>query len=260
MEADGLPEVQRIVIAPVQIDPPHVPLRAPADQASLGAGACQVDRERQRPRPVEDAARVDDLPLLQQQPPFAAADGPWLRAARAAKAQLVEARSRSHHDAEAAGSHLQVKLALITFVHLVEQGRLIGDQSRQNVQTAGGALRIGERGNFALQPDGLEQWDDVQAPALQHRTPRQIHPEALEVGVQLAHFLQDFFPLAGEKARIYRVGHLAQAQVDAGRLDLVVQNVRENGHGCDIPTRHHLPDLLTRQDAGVYRRAAGRFH
>ncbi len=137
MEADGLPEVHRVVVAPVEIDPPRVPPGAPANQAAVGARARQVDRERQIAGLVRHATRVGDLSLLQQLPPFAGADRLGLRAASAPEAQLIEARSRSHHDAETARSHFQVELALVAFLHLVEQRGLIGDQSGENVQPAG---------------------------------------------------------------------------------------------------------------------------
>ena len=67
VNAQRLPEIQRIVVAPIQIDALGVFLGAPADERVVGAGAAQVHGERQDPRPVARLGRrrrvaADDEP------------------------------------------------------------------------------------------------------------------------------------------------------------------------------------------------------
>ncbi len=177
-----LPEVERVVMGDLlDVDQPGVVARLVADDAGAGI-AREVDRE-------GDAAMAhhrlagggpDQLVLLLQlaQRRVAAAR----RAA--AHAKLNQPRAGAHQDAEGARRDLGIERPLIALAHPVELRPVIGDQAGEDVEPPGRALGVGDRRGALAQRQMLDQRDDVDAAALQHRAVRQVdavHRQVLEL-------------------------------------------------------------------------------
>src|SRR5690606_29830421 len=103
------------------------------------------------------------------------------------------------------------------------------------------------------QRDAFRERDHVHAALLQYRTLPEIEPEALKIGIELLHFLQDLDATTREKAGIDGVGVGAEAQVDTCGLKLVGLDVAEDFRGPDLSIIDHLANGLHGQDAGVGR-------
>ena len=125
---------------------------------------------------------------------------------------------------------------------LVEGGDAVGDHAREDVEPAGGAFRIGGGGESCRQRQAFEQRHDIDAAGLQHRALRQVD----RVQLQVAELGSDLRLGAREEARAHAVGHGAEAQVEAGRLQLVGQERLGQPH---MPGLDQGADRLHRQDA-----------
>src|SRR5579864_115321 len=136
MKANRLPEIERVVVASVEVDTLGMLFRAPANQTAVDACPDQVNREGEVSRTVDDFGG-GDLSFSQQLFPVHRRDGAWRFAPRPAESQLVEARPGPHDHAEAARRNLQVQLPLVPFLDLIEQGRLIGNEAREDVEPPG---------------------------------------------------------------------------------------------------------------------------
>ncbi len=176
---------------------------------------------------------------------------PLLPGAAAAEADLGEARALAHDDAEGARDDLGVELALIARGHLVEGAAAVGDEAREDVEPAGGALGIGGGGDPAGKPEPLQQRHDIDAVPLQDRALGQVDLMQRE----LLDLLGDRRILARQEARPDPVGDGAQAQVEARRLHLSRQHV---DLGPDLIVADQGADLLIGQQSGTGRACGGR--
>ena len=160
----------------------------------------------------------------------------------AAQAQLAQARALPHQHAEGARRDLGVEHAAVLLLHLVEGGALVGDEAREDVEPAGRALRVAHRRGAMAQVEPFEQRDDVDAALFQHAARGDVHlvhRELVELGLDRA--------LAGQEAGTDAVRDRTEAQVEAGGLELLVDDRLERE---DLLPRHHRPKFLARQDAG----------
>ena len=202
--------------AAVDID--HVgmpPCLEPDDPSRLVAG--NIDRKGE---PVADRlrpGRTIDQPDLLVQPAQRRIAEPGRAAA---DAQLHQARAGAHQDAEGARRDLGKERTLVAFANAVEFGAVIGDDPGEDIEPAGRALRVGGRRSAFAQRHIFEQRNDINAVLFENGAPRQVdavHREEFEL---VAHAR----PRAGHKARPHPIGNLAEPQIDAGGLDLIVAN------------------------------------
>ena len=167
------------------------------------------------------------------------ADG-RLRAAAEAKLQQAVAGARKH--GEGARRNLCVEFAGIAGGNAVEGAGAVGDGADEDVDAAGRALGIGGGGKIGWQFQPLLQRHHVDAAGLQHGAARQVervHDEAVvePVGDDL---------LARQEAGAQAVGDLAEAEVEAGRLDLVEEHA---ALGRDRPRFDDAMEFGVRQHA-----------
>src|SRR4051812_1311159 len=215
MRVDRLPEIARVVMK-TAVDVDHIgmpPRLVPDDPGRLVAGYIDGKGE-----PVADRLRLGwtiDQPDLLMQPAQRRIAEPGRAAA---DAQLHEARVGAHQDAEGARRDLRKERTLVALADAVEFGAVIGDDPGEYIEPAGRALWVGGRRGAFPQRYIFKQRDDINAVLFENRALRQVdvvHREELEL---VAHAR----PRAGQKARPHTIGDLAEPQVDAGRLDLIV--------------------------------------
>ena len=145
------------------------------------------------------------------------------------------------------GDDLGVELALIARRHLVEGAAAVGDQAREDVEPAGGALGIGGGGDPGAELEPLQQRHDIDAVPLQDRALGQVD---LMQG-ELLDLLGDGRVLAGQEAGAHAIGDGAQAQIEARRLHLLRPDIVL---GPDLVVADQRLDLLIGQDAGTLQR------
>ena len=159
-------------------------------------------------------------------------------------AELHQARAGAHQDAEGARRDLGKERTLVALADAVEFGAVVGDHPGEDIEPAGRALRVGGRRSAFAQRHIFEQRNDINAVLFENGAPRQVdavHREEFEL---VAHAR----PRAGQKARPHPIGNLAEPQIDAGGLDLIVANRLWRQ---DLPAlRHRLAQQLRRQQAG----------
>ena len=120
-----------------------------------------------------------------------------------------------HLDREGARHDLQVELAAVAGADLVEAVVAVGDHPGEDVEPAGRALRVRLGAHVLGQRQLLDQRHQVGPVALEHGAVAQVDPlegEALDL-------LLDRRVDVGQEAAAQRPGEVAEAQVDAGRLD-----------------------------------------
>jgi hypothetical protein len=105
---------------------------------------------------------------------------------------------------------------MVAGLDAIEPASLVRNHAGEHVEAAGRAFRIGGRRNLLGQRQTFQQWHDVNAAGFQHGT------------VAERNFVQFQFVYApgnrgaaGQKACAHAIGHLAQTQIEAGRLDLI---------------------------------------
>ncbi len=160
-----------------------------------------------------------------------------------AEADLRQPRALAHQHWEGARADLGIKRPMIAGFDAVEAAQLIGNDASEHVEPAGRAFRIGGGGNIVGQRQAFQQRHDIDAAGLQHgavaeRDFMQLQPvDAL--GDRRA---------AGQETRAHAIGDFAEPQVEAGRLDLVGDEVggRQNPAGGGQPLDHAV-----RQDSFV---------
>ena len=220
------------------------------------AVAAEVEAEEE---PVVDGhvAGVDGLAVAEQQGlapvevaqvvvgELGAADG---------EAELVEAQVLAHPDGEGQRHDLEVEVAGVTRGHLVEAVAAVGDDPGEDVEAAGRALGVGLAGHARRQGQALLQRDEVRPVGLEHG--------ALPVEVELVDHVV-LHPLGhgvppGQEAAPDAVGHLAEAQVEAGGLDVLPRDgeaPRRDDAGVDGGG-----EVLAGEDAFLAGRHDGRRH
>ena len=163
------------------------------------------------------------------------------RGRAAPQAELVEPGAGAHQDAEGARRDLGIERAGIAAFDHVEPAALVGDQAGEDVEPAGRALGIGEAG-VARQLQAFEQRHDIDAALFQHRALGQIDRVGREFGQDLGHRAA----APRQEAGAHPIGDLAQAQIEARRLELVLANWHI---GADLADGDEVLDRLDGQDA-----------
>jgi len=238
-----VPELGRIVGAdPVDVDQRRVAPRAEPDQSGawpIGRIAAEVDGQVQgcplhgcRPgglagRPL-GRALGRPLGCLADQPDLGVdrTQGGVARCRRAAaQAQLVEPRTLAHQDREGLGRYFGVERTPVAGRHAVELAGVVDDQPHEDIQSADRGLGVGPAGERRAQRQALLQFDDVDAAGLQYRARAQVDLVQAELGGGLG----DLAAGAGQEAGADPVRRGAQAQIQAGGLDLVGGRRRVGG-------------------------------
>src|SRR6202008_314530 len=134
--------------------------------------------------------------------------------------QLIEPRALAHEQRKGARADLGIERAMITLLDVIEGLAVVGDQAREYVQPPGRAFRVcGARdteGKF--QP--FQQRHEVDATRFQHRTGFEVDFVNGEVGK----LVRDLGVFARQETGADAIGDGAQAQIDAGGLDLLVDD------------------------------------
>ena len=157
---------------------------------------------------------------------------------------LVESAAAPRLDAEAARRDLGIEPALVAARDVVEDLAPVRDEPREDVEPAGRALRVRHGGDDLGQVQMLDQLDDIDAAALEHRAVVEID----HVELQLVQLLLDRLVAAGQETRAHAKGLGAEAQVEARRLELALADVLGRAQHVAV---HELADLLPRQEAGL---------
>ena len=145
---------------------------------------------------------------------------------------------------KARGRDLGIERPLVALADAVELAALIGDDPGEHVEPADRAFRVGHRRDALAQREMLEQRHDIDAVLFEDRALGQVdavHRQAIEL---VAHAR----PRARQKARPHPVGDLAEPQIDARRLDLVVAD--RLGAMISRPSTTALAQQLRRQQPG----------
>ncbi len=164
------------------------------------------------------------------------------------EAGLVEPGARSDNDAEGARRDLGIKRTTIACRHPVELTACVRDHAAEDIEAAGAALRVGRAGDIPRQRQFLLELDEIDATTLEDGALGDIDLVECD-GLQP---LFDGRAPPRKEARAQAVGLRPQAQIEAGGLDLRVENRRRRGHG---PLRHQAHELLSRQQARLPRLA-----
>ncbi len=136
--------------------------------------------------------------------------------------QLHQARAGARQDAEGTRADLGIERAAVAFADAIELGALVGDDPGEHIEPADRAFRVGEGRHPPAQGEMLEQRDDINAILFEHRALSQIDL----VHRQLVQLVAHARPRPRQKARPHPVGDLAETQIEARRLDLVVADRR----------------------------------
>ncbi len=176
------------------------------------------------------------------------------------QAQLVECQVLADADGERERHDLQEEGAVIPRRHFVEPVAVVGDDPGEDVDAPGRALRVGLPAQPGRQIEALLELDQVRTPGLEHRSVAPQVDLVEDVVLQLA--LDRVGP--GQEAAPDAECPLAQAQVEARRLDVGVGDVEAAGVDVTGPDRpleqlareHALGRRLEAQHRGR-RRAAG---
>ncbi len=156
---------------------------------------------------------------------------------------LGQAGAFAHQDREGARADLGIERTVIAGIDAIEAAGLVGDDAGEDVEPAGRTLRVGRRRDGVRQRQALKQRHDVDAAGFQHRAVGQRDL----VQLQFVDTLGDGGARSGQEACAHAVGDLAETQVEARRLDLILDKVigRQNraaGGQCrDHPVRQYAP-------------------
>ena len=138
---------------------------------------------------------------------------------------LRQPRALAHQHRKGLGTDLGVERAVVAGADAVEAAGLVGDHAREHVEPSGRTFRIGGGGNVVRQRQAFDQRHDVDAAGLQHRAVG----ERDLVQLQFVDALGDRGARSRQETGAHAVGHVAQAQVEARRLNLVRRNRRREG-------------------------------
>ena len=133
-----------------------------------------------------------------------------------AETDLRQPRAFAHQYRKRARRNLGIERTVIAGLDLVEAAQFVGDHAREHVEPSGRAFRIGGGGDIVGQRQALQQRHDIDATGLQHRAVG----ERNLVQLQFVDTAGDR-GAPGQETRAHAIGHFAQPQIEAGRLDLV---------------------------------------
>jgi len=148
-----------------------------------------------------------------------------------AEADLRQARALAYQDGKRAWADLGIERTVVAAPDAIEAAGFVGDHAGEDVEPAGRALGIGGGGNVIGQRQAFDQRHDVDAAGFQHRP----IAERDFVELQLLDALGDRCVRTRQEARADTVGHLAEPEIEARRLNLV-------GH-----------EIIGRQDRAILR-------
>ena len=159
------------------------------------------------------------------------------------QAQLVQGEVLAHPHGEGEGHDLEVEGPLVARCNLVEPVTVIGDHPGEDVDAAGGALRIGLAPEAGREIEPLLELDQVRAPGLEHGAVAPqvdlVEDVVLELALHRVVTRQETAPDAQ--------GPLPEAQVQAGRLHVGVRNVESPG--VDVAGPDGPLEQVAREDA-----------
>ena len=210
---DRLPElIDGVAAAAIDIDHAGMALGAIADKAA-GVFAGQIDADRHA---MGEIGIIDiDQPLgLMQRVEFAGAQ----RGFADPEPELRQPRAFAQQHRKGFGADLGIKRAVVTGIDTVEPPGAVGDHAREHVEPAGRAFRIGGGHDIRRQRQALQQRHDVDAVGLQHRA-------VGEIDLMQLQFVDPFGDRAirpRQKTGAHPVGDVAEPQIEAGRLDLAL--------------------------------------
>ena len=127
----------------------------------------------------------------------------------------------------------------------VEAPRAVGDHAGEHVEPPGRALRIGGGDDLRRQREALQQRHDVDAIGLQHRAVGQIDFVQLQLVDPLGH--RGARPR--QETRAHPVGDVAEAQIEARRLDLAFD--KRIGRQNQAGVRHRRDHAVGQNAIGV---------
>ena len=202
--------MHRVTGAPLHIDHAGMALGAIADQA-VRAEPRQIDADRDA---FADVGVVGiHQPLARMQ--VAQRLGAEQRMA-AAESDLRQPRTLAHEHGKGERADLGIKRPVVAGLDTVEAAHLVGDHAGEHVEPSGRAFRIGGRRNLVGQRQAFQQRHDIDAAGLQHGAVGEREFVQLQFVDTLSHRGRP-----GQEARAHAIGHLAQPQIEARRLDLV---------------------------------------
>ncbi len=156
---------------------------------------------------------------------------------------LVEPQPGLHADRERARNDLEVQPAAIAGGDLVEAVAAVGQHPREHVEAPGRALGVGLRADLLGEPQLLEQRHEIGPVALERGAVAQVD---LFEG-EILDLLLDGGVAVGQEAAAQDPRALAEAQVDAGRLDRLGHDSPVAGH--DPFTRDRVAQALRGKNA-----------
>jgi hypothetical protein len=169
------------------------------------------------------------------------------------KAYLAQARAFAHDHRKGLRADLGVKRSSIAGGDLIEGSNAVGNDAGEDVEASGRAFRIGGGPQAVGQRHALEQRRDVDAARFQDGAAFKLDG----VQLQVCQLVADPAARAGQKRGAHAKGPCAQAQVEAGGLQLVAGQRRPEPH---VARRDQAADRLHGQNAGrACARAGERF-
>jgi len=121
--------------------------------------------------------------------------------------------------------------------NLVEQHRMIADDTGENIQAPGGTFWVGRGGDRRRQCQAFHQRHDIDAAGFEYRPLADIERMQHHFFKPLRHCQ----PAPRQEARPHPVGARAQSEIKARWLDLIVI---EGPRGADVAARDHGGDRL----------------
>src|SRR5690606_26654773 len=221
-----LPKVVNFLGGPlVDVDHRSVMFAASSDQAV--AFPAEIDGEGGAPICAARCLGGNERLAVMQRLQFVLVQQ-WLALA---EADLRKARARADDDRESARADLKEQLSLIAGRDLVEFLRPVGHDTREDVEAAGGAFRVGRSRDIRRKREVLGQRHDVNAAGLKNRAGLgQLHL----VQLQPIEFFENGAVRAWKEGRAHTIGLRAKAKVQTGRLDLVSIKGTRRGHGTCV--------------------------
>jgi hypothetical protein len=132
------------------------------------------------------------------------------------QAELVEREVLPNPYRERERNHLEIEGAVVARWDLVESATVLGDDTSEHVQASSRALGIRLAVQKTRESETFFQWDEVRVPELEHR------PAGMEIELIDRQILQTLLHavIAGKETAADAVRHLAQSEVQTGRLEV----------------------------------------
>ena len=161
-----------------------------------------------------------------------------------AEADLRQTRALAYQHRKGARADLGIERSVVTALDAIEAAGFVGDHPGEDVEPAGRALGIGGSGNVVGQREAFDQRHDVDAAGFEHRAVA----ERDLVQLEFVDALGDRGVRTRQEARAHAVGHLAEPEIEARRLDLVGHEIIGRQDRAILRQRR---DHVVRQDASL---------